>query len=1044
MPRSTRTAGGRHSEPSREQDTQSLTASVTEYPVENGRTYHRYHEGSYIFPNDERELDRLDMQHHMCKMLTGQRLFFAPLINPRRILDIGTGSGIWPIEMAPIFPQAQITGTDLSPCQPTEVPENVHFIVDDVTEDEWLWDRNSLDYIHSGHMSGSLPSYKDLIRKMYSHLVPGGWAEIHEFDTMVRCDDGTMPPLDESSFSTYPFQDWCDLLIRSGHMTDPPRQFRVAHRLARGMKELGFVDVQEHIFKTPVAPWPADLHLRTVGQWNETNILEGLSGWSYKPLTMLGWSKPEIEVFLVNVRRSVQDRRVHAYFNFHVITYACRHAALPSSAPLTDHAWISEELLASTFRRFVNGQQRRYESQVPGPLEARRRLAKRRNTALASVAGSGPMDDIACLFGQNGREHMKWSDTGRSLDYQFFAPPNPPAAPASLWNEDLNAPDFGNPLQGWSGVRDGTEKLTHHRFFGEQLCEYRTTSAIKDAMRKLNIDLRQEPRYSRLIFEHLMSQLADRNITVNELILFLDDPYLNVPGAGNYSRVIECYASYGGRLTIRFGDRPALFGSVVRALELGTVPPEDIGAIIHGLPNSAKTDKGVKKREENRLIKLYRQMWDAIGACDIYGHRDLDEPIVDTWLGILLEKGTANDFLLAKDILLATNHGASSRGLWLSKFLTQWLHDPLHKLTDFDKEHVLELLKPFDADVISNAIICVTEALFSSEKTCLLKSWGRCLAKLHVTSAIPSSRAWTYIRVYHNGTSHCSPMSPQHRIIQRLWILYTMKKDRKSQAEATIRGLYRMYESARHDGGDLWSSLTKGIDELNIPFDLERMADDLRTGKRMSDATRRTLQRQKSSPLSFAEIFSDIHATNRAGRIFFRNIEDMVRRIDTASPAFRQHVTHAARTGDSYSVWTLIRFLRLHTPLKLALSSSWKSPDSTPDHLYENPRPAHQPDPHAALEMIHALAAAFACSEELSARCAYKLVRWLYVFVSRHGGPVRPPLVRALYHAGVVRFRREKSRVSITQYNYIWNIVEQVEGPDVVLALKTRTVDGLD
>lgn len=37
-------------------------------------------------------------------------------------------------------------------------------------------------------------------------------------------------------------------------------------------------------------------------------------------------------------------------------------------------------------------------------------MAKRRNTALASIAGSGPLGDISCLFGRNGREHMKWTD----------------------------------------------------------------------------------------------------------------------------------------------------------------------------------------------------------------------------------------------------------------------------------------------------------------------------------------------------------------------------------------------------------------------------------------------------------------------------------------------------------------------------------------------------------------------------------------------------------------------------------------------------------
>jgi ubiquinone/menaquinone biosynthesis C-methylase UbiE len=54
---------------------------------------------AYIYPNDEQELDRLDMQHHMYKMVLDNKLFHVPLKDPKRILDIGTGSGIWPIEM---------------------------------------------------------------------------------------------------------------------------------------------------------------------------------------------------------------------------------------------------------------------------------------------------------------------------------------------------------------------------------------------------------------------------------------------------------------------------------------------------------------------------------------------------------------------------------------------------------------------------------------------------------------------------------------------------------------------------------------------------------------------------------------------------------------------------------------------------------------------------------------------------------------------------------------------------------------------------------
>ena len=54
---------------------------------------------AYLYPNDEIELDRLDMQYEIIRMVNGGRIFFAPLDNPERLLDIGTGSGIWPIEM---------------------------------------------------------------------------------------------------------------------------------------------------------------------------------------------------------------------------------------------------------------------------------------------------------------------------------------------------------------------------------------------------------------------------------------------------------------------------------------------------------------------------------------------------------------------------------------------------------------------------------------------------------------------------------------------------------------------------------------------------------------------------------------------------------------------------------------------------------------------------------------------------------------------------------------------------------------------------------
>jgi len=56
----------------------------------------------------------------MLRLTMGGKLFLAPLgPKPGRILDIGTGTGIWAIDVGDEYPNAEIIGTDLSPTQPS-------------------------------------------------------------------------------------------------------------------------------------------------------------------------------------------------------------------------------------------------------------------------------------------------------------------------------------------------------------------------------------------------------------------------------------------------------------------------------------------------------------------------------------------------------------------------------------------------------------------------------------------------------------------------------------------------------------------------------------------------------------------------------------------------------------------------------------------------------------------------------------------------------------------------------------------------------------
>lgn len=56
------------------------------------------------------EQDRLDMQHAIFKALFMQRNWFAPLKRPKRVLDIGCGTGKWCMEMGMFVALEQFFG----------------------------------------------------------------------------------------------------------------------------------------------------------------------------------------------------------------------------------------------------------------------------------------------------------------------------------------------------------------------------------------------------------------------------------------------------------------------------------------------------------------------------------------------------------------------------------------------------------------------------------------------------------------------------------------------------------------------------------------------------------------------------------------------------------------------------------------------------------------------------------------------------------------------------------------------------------------------
>ncbi|KAL0764473.1 hypothetical protein CaCOL14_013108 [Colletotrichum acutatum] len=183
-------------------------------------------------------------------------------------------------------------------------PPNVRFEIDDV-EDTWTFSQ-PFDYIHSRVMTSSVKSWEDFIRKCFENLSPGGYLELNEIDPCPLSDDGT---LKETS-----------AIIKSVRMLEQAanifgRPYHTAQALQETLTKVGFEDVTVQRFKWPTNPWPRDALYRELGVWTHENLVAGWEGFCMAPFTRaLNWSREEVLVLMMQVRKEFSDRSIHAYF----------------------------------------------------------------------------------------------------------------------------------------------------------------------------------------------------------------------------------------------------------------------------------------------------------------------------------------------------------------------------------------------------------------------------------------------------------------------------------------------------------------------------------------------------------------------------------------------------------------------------------------------------------------------------------------------------------------------------------------------------------
>ncbi|KAK0611708.1 S-adenosyl-L-methionine-dependent methyltransferase [Immersiella caudata] len=297
--------------------TASVRASIYEYPIENGRRYHAFRSGVYCLPNDEvgtvpsLEQDRLDLTHVLIITAIGDKLFLAP-VDPNkmsRILDIGTGTGIWSMAMGEQFPNLEAR-YDLSAIQPPWVPPNVKFIVDDV-EAPWV-SQPPFDFIFCRYMTACISNWPLLVERIYENVAQGGWAEFQDFDLVFYSQDGALSQQDGN------------IGYWSNQMFEAVRQIgREPHpgpNLERWVCNAGFKNVHREKFKIPVGSWAKERRLKEVGLLNLAQMLDGLEAFSQRCFCqVLRWEKDDLLDLLEKVRMELMNKSLHLRFEFYVV-----------------------------------------------------------------------------------------------------------------------------------------------------------------------------------------------------------------------------------------------------------------------------------------------------------------------------------------------------------------------------------------------------------------------------------------------------------------------------------------------------------------------------------------------------------------------------------------------------------------------------------------------------------------------------------------------------------------------------------------------------
>jgi hypothetical protein len=151
-----------------------------------------------------------------------------------------------------------VIGTDITPIQPTWIPPNVKFEIDDANLD-WTWKDNTFDFVHVRGMLGTIIDWPAFYREAFRCCKPGGWMEHQDEAAEWHAHNVEIP--EDSAMGQ-----WAKVFSEGGKKFG--RTFRLIQDDVQRqcMEAAGFVDIVVKDYQCPIGDWPKDLKQKEVSQ----------------------------------------------------------------------------------------------------------------------------------------------------------------------------------------------------------------------------------------------------------------------------------------------------------------------------------------------------------------------------------------------------------------------------------------------------------------------------------------------------------------------------------------------------------------------------------------------------------------------------------------------------------------------------------------------------------------------------------------------------------------------------------------------------------